>query len=570
MDKISERKEKYDSDHSYANKNDKLLNNRERRNLQLRKDKIDQEIRKRRYEKYNKLKRECEKSKYEYIDITLSDPDMVILPEYLNDEFNMYDEKLEIIQKYLFSLDWANIPSTWDGSINIDVSYAKFALIKLWEMIVIWEEEPSLEKIDGIFFENLLKILFTTQDEKIQYKLLGIITNLLYHRNDLQDYVLTSEALEGLFRLFCSVNEAIVYQTIWIFSNVMEGEEIVNLIVEELPDFIERLNCLVALYSNILDDYEIFYELVWLTYKLIYKTKSCYTNQILCNLNTYIVAFEHEVNELSLKIENNSNVGFVRNETALKYLIDLINKITTQVCDVTLGRIIRSSLPQSIARLLSIYKFNYHNILIKILGQLCSIDCEDDTLYLIESTRVFELFERLVCDVLCQNDTDKEFFKQITWSLSNMVTGSDKQVLLFMSTKISNYLIIATNNDKSPDFIYELTYMFSTAISSATTSLGLLFTEQIIDLFVDIIKNTTNEKTTILCLEYFQSMLNYHNMAIFQNDSHYMKYKFKLNKLNFSEILKNIMDNDEEEIADRAQCILRTHYPHEINYMDTK
>ena len=217
--KISERSFKFNNDHSpgyvsYNEKNKKQVSNRilsvrEENNLRLRKNKLDQIIMKNRLNSLSKNKIDLMSTrKYLELEIKISDIDLVnFISEEFDQEFNSYDEKEELITQYIKNfLDYDEVYKieSYKGTssnlnftkfnqsfynLNLDkhiylihnqnfsnldklfLAYAKFAIVKLRDISCLWENiNDEGINLELSLFENLIKFLSTTNDQKIQVR----------------------------------------------------------------------------------------------------------------------------------------------------------------------------------------------------------------------------------------------------------------------------------------------------------------------------------------------------------------------------------------------------------------
>lgn len=215
--KISDRHLKFNEDHSLNRNthgnldinnhysNNKLLSVREKNLLQLRKNKLDEKIMISRFNSLAKYKQDSNSSSSKYVDLELKLCDSDIknfINEDLESEFNLYDDKQELIKNYITKyIEFKEISSNSNNVIsnqyisghftlypnnnlsnnpkNSDpedmlFAYAKFAIVKLRELSITWEKinDEGID-FDLKLYEVLLKFLFTTEDNKIQVKFLN-------------------------------------------------------------------------------------------------------------------------------------------------------------------------------------------------------------------------------------------------------------------------------------------------------------------------------------------------------------------------------------------------------------
>jgi len=216
--KISDRLFKFNEDHSinvntYGNldvnnhyTNNKLLSVREKTLLQLRKNNLDEKIMISRFNSLAKCRQESNSSSRKYVDleIKLSDSDIknFINVKELESEFNLYDDKEELIKffitqylefkenyrisnnpilnqnisKYFALYQNNNLFNNQrnSDSENVLFAFAKFTVLKLRELSITWEKinDEGID-FDLELYKVLLKFLFTTQDNKIQVKFLN-------------------------------------------------------------------------------------------------------------------------------------------------------------------------------------------------------------------------------------------------------------------------------------------------------------------------------------------------------------------------------------------------------------
>ena len=216
--KISDRLFKFNEDHSinvntYGNldvnnhyTNNKLLSVREKTLLQLRKNNLDEKIMISRFNSLAKCRQESNSSSRKYVDleIKLSDSDIknFINVKELESEFNLYDDKEELIKffitqylefkenyrisnnpilnqnisKYFALYQNNNLFNNQrnSDSENVLFAFAKFTVLKLRELSITWEKinDEGID-FDLELYKVLLKFLFTTQDTKIQVKFLN-------------------------------------------------------------------------------------------------------------------------------------------------------------------------------------------------------------------------------------------------------------------------------------------------------------------------------------------------------------------------------------------------------------
>lgn len=165
--KISERNKKYNDEHSSSMTHNKILNAREANLLKLRRNKIEEQIMSKRMKNFTGV---FEPSKYSHLELSEEDFSFVITEQY-EQEFNNYDQKLEII-KQLLNEDYSSLQYFNINCANHDI-ITKYAVYKLRVMSFEWKSvnDEGVE-FDTELFDQLLVILFNTRDLKLQVRLI--------------------------------------------------------------------------------------------------------------------------------------------------------------------------------------------------------------------------------------------------------------------------------------------------------------------------------------------------------------------------------------------------------------
>ena len=243
-----------------------LISAREKNMLKLRKDKIEEEIMKKRMNSYiRNFHFKSNNEKFNHLVIPL-DELLPYLPDYFDPEFNSYDDKYgkikEILKDYL-----SNISS---GMNVAREAYLRYSLVKLRDLSMVWESiNDEGVDIDPELVEKLIQVLKMTDDVRLHYEISHILINLTYESKEFTNYLIEEEFLQCLFKLISCKEAGVVDHSLWIFSNLFEDDEQTNLILTCLPELPDKINSIVKEYSNIFEHTELLKNVTWLMYRIL-------------------------------------------------------------------------------------------------------------------------------------------------------------------------------------------------------------------------------------------------------------------------------------------------------------
>jgi len=189
LSNLSNRIEKFNREHYVSNHDSqkflskKLLNAREKNNLQLRKNKLDDDIMKNRMINLF-INNQNKQNEYSHLIISYNELEMY-LPQDFNQEFDNYDDKLDKIKEYL-QIYTKHLHSQQiideNSLIQIEV-YMKYAIMRLRLELEVFENiNDEGFDLDCEILDNIIKILLSTRDLKLKVKLL--LKFLLLVRNN--------------------------------------------------------------------------------------------------------------------------------------------------------------------------------------------------------------------------------------------------------------------------------------------------------------------------------------------------------------------------------------------------
>lgn len=551
-----------------------LLSAREKNSLKLRKDKLEEQIMKKRMNSYLKnYQCKTDSEKFRHLSIPL-DELFPYLPEYLDMEFNSYDEKYEKIKEFT-----ENYIKHSNSEINVTrEAYFRYALVKLRDLSMYWGDVPSENDnshIETKLVEYLIQILIATDDLRIIYELTHIFINLTYYSNKFTDFLIEDEFLQTMFRFLNSKEPGIIDNSLWILANLFDNDEQCNLILTCLPELTNRINRICQEYSNILQHFELLKNVTWLIYRIIIHDPDK-AGKFLPSLNYLINFLDHEVSNLLLIKEfkdNSNNFNQVLSDTGqcplsneieersiFNNLLLIFNRFLINLDDKELYLTMLNS--TLIKNLLSLIKdFSSLPIddqdlmmIFRIFGGLLQGFDSDETEILL-SYGIIEKFEQYLEYCLTKSIFKKKVIKELTWSVSNITGGTNMQVeRVILRSKLPILLFKVHEKSKSIIIVYELLHVFYNAFDlGSKDSKFAIINEQILNLIIENLHLDGNEKLTKLSLEFMRMILEQtkiYDLNIYK----YLRGKFE--DLIIPETLEKLQFHNNEDISRIAEVIL--------------
>jgi hypothetical protein len=564
-------KSKDENGASSANK--LLLSAREKNSLKLRKDKLEEQIMKKRMNSYLKnyqTKSDTEKFKHLYIPLEELLP---YLPEYLDMEFNSYDEKYEKVKEFL-----EDYLKNRSSELNVTrEAYLRYGLVKLRDLSMLWGEDMDNDQsgIDTKLVEYLIQILITTDDVRIQYELTHIFINLTYYSDKFTNFLIEDEFLQTMYRLLNSKEPGIIDNSLWILANLFDNDEQCNLILTCLPELTNRINIICQEYSNILEHFEILKNVTWLIYRIIIHDPDK-AGRFLPSLNCLLNFLDHEVSNLLLlkemkdnsnqnnqvlsdtgqcPLSNNKEENSIFNNILLifnRFLINLDDKelYLTMLNSTLIKNLVTlikdfSALPIDDQDLLMIFRV--------LGGILLGLDSDETEILL--SYGIIEKFEEYFEYCLTKSIFNKKLIKELTWAISNITGGALVQVdRVILRSKLPILLFKIYEKFRNPLFVNELMHVFYNAfdLGSKESKIAII-NEQILNLITENLHLDGNVKITKLSLEFMRMILE--QTKTFDLNMHkHLKRRFE--GLNIPDILEKLQFHNDEDIARIAEVIL--------------
>lgn len=284
----------------------KIILAREKNLLSLRKNKIDEELWNRRMNSYIKNFSNKEYfEKYNYLTINLEEL-LPYLPEFFDEEFNIYDEKITKVTEILLD---------YKLSINNNITkeaFMRYALVKLRDLSMICEKN-NYEVYEDMFEEKLIltlvELLTKLEDNRVKYEILHILINITYESKKFSTLLINHDFLKYLLVNCLNSQEiGLVNHTIWLLSNLITLEEC-GLIISIIPELPIEFSKLLKKFQNLFTHLDIIKVTSWAIYRIIKFHKEVIPrfHQIIPELISF---FDYEIQNLMLIKDNIINIKY--------------------------------------------------------------------------------------------------------------------------------------------------------------------------------------------------------------------------------------------------------------------
>lgn len=378
--------------------------------------------------------------------------------------------------------------------------------------------------------------------------------------------MIETETLENLFLLTKSVQPGIIYHTMWLFSNIIENEELCHIIIKIIPDFLNRINTLLSNYSNTFHFNDIFYILSWLIYRIFIHTGDCYLENFYQTIPYFLKVLENEVNNFIIKIDIDIvNMNTETENDLIDTILLIFDKFTRYIEDSEiLRKLINSSLMTSITKLLSIPfdKMNSDDLFLifRVVGGLLSSNNDSDVDYLLNNfcflEKVEEILKNFAYITNPKISNPKKVLKEMAWSLSNITGGSKSQIEKVLKTHIPNYILNFTKKIKDSNYYKEVLFMFYNAFDyGSNESKNIVLSDDVLNLITEAISNTNyNNDVVKIALDFLRLIIS--EVKELFDVSVYKNIKRKLEVNNIPNVLDRLQYSSSQEIAEVAELIL--------------
>ncbi len=557
--KLQERISKFNKDFNKTNlSNNKLISAREKNNLQLRKNKIEEIIMQKRMASFIRISRGLVKEE-KYNHLLLSFDELThILPSYIDQEFDVYDDKVGKIKEFLFNY------LSLDNPLNEALS--KYAVYKMRKITSEWknENEETLE-VETHLLDLFFRLLQVTTDKKLQYEITFILINLTFESSKYTNYLIEEEILEILFSLMNSGETGIIYHSIWIFANIFDCQENATLILQRLDNFnfIPRMIKIVDSFSNLFLYSDLIKNATWLVYRIIRYEQSVITS--------FAPLFDHLLNFLDYEVSRIKTIkksGIESNSEDNQILTNLL---------LIFNRITQSSEDEEVFKYLAKPAFVYNLIklhtedlvedesiylVFRVIGGLCSsMNSSTDT---VVSCGYLDSVESYLYKCFNKNSFNILSLRDLAFSISNISAESDLYSDKIVKYQILELLLNLLNNVKDAKLNKEILYVFYNCFEfgSLDSREKIISYDKIYSVICDCIKNPNKEYTKV-SLDFLRLILHERQYSNYANNNFYKEIKLKLENYGLPSYLENLHLRSEEDISSIAESILLDHWDFE-------
>ncbi len=378
--------------------------------------------------------------------------------------------------------------------------------------------------------------------------------------------MIEAEILENLFEFTLSKEPGIIYHTVWLFSNLLENEELCHIIIKTIPEFLNRINLLLTNYSNSYQFQDIYYILCWLVYRIFVHTGDYYVESFYVAIPNFLKVLEIEVNNYILKLDIGFKATNVETENNLINTIFLLfDKFTRYIEDTEiLRKLIHSNLIPSVMKLLSVDLEKILSddlfLIFRVVGGLLSTNNDADVDYLLDNYNFLDKVEKIIKNLAYSNypniPNPKRIIKEMAWCLSNVTGGTKAQIGKVLKTAIPSYLLNFTNKIKEPNYYKEVIFMFYNAFDyGSPDSKKAVLSDEVLNLISEAISNSNYTPEVVkIALDFLRLIIS--EVKSFFDINVYKNIKIKLERNNIPNILEKLQYNHYPGVGEVAEFIL--------------
>ena len=378
--------------------------------------------------------------------------------------------------------------------------------------------------------------------------------------------MIETEILENLFKFTNSKEIGIVFQSIWLFANMLENDELCHIIIKTVPEFLNKINLLLTNYSSSYDYYESYNIVSWLVYRIFYCTNNYYLDSFIGAIPNFLKVLEIEVNkQIHNKISGSNNENLEIEFSFRGTILLVFDKLTRYIEDTEiLQKLIYSSLMDSLMKLLSIDLENQTSdnlfIIFRIIGGLLSSNNDSDVDYLLNNYNYLDEVEKIIKHLAYNNypniSNPSKILKEIAWCLSNVTGGTKEQIQKVLKTEIPSYLLNFTHKIKENKYFNEVLFLYYNAFDyGSKETKHTILSGEIVNIICEAISNTNFPHQVVkLALDFLRLIIS-EVKTVFEICV-YKNLKIQLERNNIPIILNNLQYSRNNDIVEIAEFIL--------------
>jgi hypothetical protein len=344
--------------------------------------------------------------------------------------------------------------------------------------------------------------------------------------------------LDRLFNLTYWGEKGVISNTLQLIGNLLAGEEECQLITDSIP-IVPRV---IELFKQYTCDYDIFYWLIDIIYKLLIHDGLYYINK----LSELIVPL----------IDCKENIY---NKKLLYKLFQAYNLLTKHAEVEHIKIILGTNLVVFVYKYINDEDTSFSKIAISIIGNIMASTQNEDTESILKLG-----YLNTIASVL-QKMIDRKDYNSITvitWSIANICAGSKEHIEVILNSNILKLLIDLLDTYCEVKFYIELIYVFQNCMIFGDSKIKSRLTDSIVvDLLDRCLLLAMTDKTNLLlnklayeCIDTIRTF--FYELDLLENKGAYFVFKQKIENKNIPVYIDDYQMHDDKNLSGIANVTI--------------